>query len=47
MGILIFVFFVLSVGTPHHVRCFTHLFRTFIVGKFEASEWMAKSVSNR
>ena len=47
MGILIFVFFVLSVGTPHHVRCFTHLFCTFIGGKFEVSDWMAKSVSNR
>ena len=32
---------------PHHVRCFTHLFCTFIVGKFEVSDWMAKSVSNR
>ena len=33
--------------TPHHVRCFTHLFCTFIGGKFEVSDWMAKSVSNR
>ena len=31
----------------HHVRCFTHLFCTFIGGKFEVSDWMAKSVSNR
>ena len=36
MGILIFVFFVLSVGSTHHVRCFTHVFHTFIGGKFEA-----------
>ena len=35
MYIFTFVFFVLSVGTPHHVRCFTHAFCTFIGGKFE------------
>ena len=47
MGILIFVSFVLSVGTHHHVQCFTHLFCTFIGGKFEVPDWMVKSVSNR
>ena len=31
----------------HHVRCFTHLFCTFIGGKFEGSDCMEKSVSNR
>lgn len=43
MGILVFVSFVLSVGNHHHVRCFTRLFYTFIGGKFEVSDWMAKS----
>ena len=48
MYVFIFVIFVLSVGNHHHdVRCFTHLFCTFIGGKFEVSDWMAKSVSNR
>ena len=26
--------------TPHHVRCFTHVFYTFISGKFEVSDWI-------
>ena len=24
----------------HHVQCFTHIFCTFVGGKFEVSDWM-------
>ena len=28
---------------PHHVRCFTHPFCTFIGGKFDVLDWIAES----
>lgn len=41
------MFVVLYSPTLYYVRCFTHVFRTFISGKFEVSDWSEQSVNNK